>query len=193
MNILNCNNKPVPEKYYGFIYKTIFPNGKIYIGQSTSKVTFKYFGSGTKVHDFIKHKGVNGIKREILIFCKNKKTLNKFEEFFIKKFDSINTKIGYNIIKGTPFENNPMKNPESVEKLRQYVLLNHPFRGKKFSEEYKKNMSEILKKRKFSGKDNPMFGKKTHNSGKIVINNGVRNKYINKTDYIPQGFKLGMK
>jgi hypothetical protein len=35
MNILNCKNLEVSKEYYGFIYKTIFPNGKIYIVQTT--------------------------------------------------------------------------------------------------------------------------------------------------------------
>lgn len=52
-------------------------------------------------------------------------------------------------------------------------------------------MSEVLKQREFSGENNPMFGKVPHNEGKIMINDGIVNKFINSSDKIPKGFKLG--
>jgi len=192
MNILNCNDKEIPENYHGFIYKTIFPNGKIYIGQTTKRVEQIYFGSGTKVYSFVESKGTIGIKREILIFCKNQIILNKFEEIFINKLNSTNHKIGYNIIKGSVSKFNPMKNPDSVEKLRKYVIQNHPMRGIRHSEEYKQNMSDILKKREFSGENNPMFGKKSHNRNKMCVNDGTKNKFISAEDSIPDGYFKGM-
>lgn len=131
MSFLNNNNFLVPEYYHGFIYKTIFPNGKIYIGQTCKRVHIKYLGSGTKVHSYLKSNTDKELKREILRFCNNQKELDFFEMFYIKKFNSTNPKIGYNICEGSPMLINPMKNPESVEKLRQYVLNNHPMRGKK--------------------------------------------------------------
>lgn len=193
INILNCTDKAIPNKYYGFIYKTIFPNGKIYVGQTTKRVDRKYLGSGTKVKDFIDSKGEEGIKREILIFCKNQKILNKFEEVFITNLDCLNKNRGYNILPGAMSDFNPMKNPISVEKLIKFVLANHPFRGKRHSEKYKKNMSRVLKEREFSGINNPMFGKKPHNSGKLAINNGIKNRYISIDDEIPEGFVLGLR
>ena len=36
-----------------------------------------------------------------------------------------------------------------------------------------------------------MFGKVPHNIGKIMINNGIVNKFINSNDNIPIGFKIG--
>lgn len=65
MNNLNCTNKNVPKDYFGFIYKTIFPNGKIYIGQSTRNINLSYFGSGIKVHSFLKTNSNDELKREI--------------------------------------------------------------------------------------------------------------------------------
>lgn len=192
MNILNFNNKDIPESYYGFVYKTIFPNGKIYIGQTTKRVEQIYFGSGTKVYSFVESKGLIGVKREILIFCKNQIILNKFEEIFISKFNSTNHKIGYNIIKGSVSRFNPMKNPESVEKLRKYVIQNHPMKGVKHSDEYKQNMREVLKRREFSGQNNPMFGRKSHNRNKMCINDGINNKFISIGDEIPSGHFKGM-
>lgn len=54
-------------------------------------------------------------------------------------------------------------------------------------------MSLKLKQRRFSGEDNPMFNKKPHNVGKIAINNGLKNRYINKGESIPQGYLLGLR
>lgn len=193
MNSLNCTNKKVPHSYYGFIYKTIFPNGKIYIGQTTKRVDRQYFGSGTKVKDYINTNTYKQIKREILVFVNSQKSLNKLEALFICKYNSNCINIGYNIIIGSLSEHNPVKLKVVRDKISKFMSENHPLKGKKFSNEYKHNMSNILKNRPYSGKDNPMFGKKPANFNKIVINNGICNKYINKGDKIPQGYILGMK
>lgn len=191
---MNCTDKLVPDKYFGFIYRTLLPDGRFYIGQSTRSIYMNYWGSGTILRNFIKKNGCKDLKREILAFSKNQKSLDKLEELFIKKYKATDKKnLGCNIISGATNHCNPMKNPESVEKLRKYVLENHPFRGLKHSEEYKKRMSEILKKRKFSGVDNPMYGKKPANFGKIAINNGSKNRYISKDEKIPNGFVIGHK
>lgn len=94
---LNITDKHVPENYYGFIYKTTFPNGKIYIGQTVNRINITYFGSGIKCTNAINKYRVENLKREILKFVNNQNELNKWEQIFITKFDSTNNSIGYNI------------------------------------------------------------------------------------------------
>ena len=94
---LNSTNISIPKEYYGFIYKTIFPNGKIYIGQTVNRIHITYFGSGIKCNNAINKYGLENLKREILKFVNNQNELNKWEQIFITKFDSTNSKVGYNI------------------------------------------------------------------------------------------------
>lgn len=55
MNNLNISNKIVPENYFGFIYKTTFPNGMIYVGETEKRTEENYFGSGNKCKEKIYH------------------------------------------------------------------------------------------------------------------------------------------
>jgi hypothetical protein len=119
---LNISDVKVPKYYFGFIFKTIFPNGKIYIGQTQNKIDRCYFGSGSLAKQLIKEFGKNNLKREILKFVNNINQLNAWESIMIKKFNSCDLDIGCNILSGAP--NNArfgrtMKNSESVRnKLR---------------------------------------------------------------------------
>lgn len=81
------------------VYKTTnLINGKIYIGQSIYN-NESYLGSGNLIFLDIKKYGRENFKKEILKECKNKNQLNAWECLFIKKFDSANPNIGYNISK----------------------------------------------------------------------------------------------
>jgi group I intron endonuclease len=86
-------------KYIGYIYKTTnLINGKIYIGQHQSDlIDIDYFGSGRKIKKAIKRYGKNSFILEVLCWKKTIKSLNMSEIYFIKAFDSINPKVGYNI------------------------------------------------------------------------------------------------
>jgi len=137
------------------IYKTTnLINGKIYIGQHLVKNEINldpwYLGSGTFLFKAIKKYGRDNFKREVLCKILNNdiyKT-NKLEEYFINKFDCL--RLGYNIIKGSPFEHNPMMNPDVAAKV-SYKLRNgshHDVSGEKnpnFGNGYK-----------ISGDKNPM-------------------------------------
>ena len=79
---MQLNNKP-----YGFIYKTILPDGRFYIGQHKiiSQSTFDqtYFGSGVIIKDYIKSKGKTNLIREILTFGYSFDEMNKLEQIFV--------------------------------------------------------------------------------------------------------------
>lgn len=150
---------------YGYIYKTTnILTEKIYIGQTCKqgKDFDYYFGSGTILKLSIKKYGIHNFTKEILRICKSQKELDVFEEIYIKRFDSINSKIGYNILSENPVgcgDKNPMK-IESV-KIKNSILR----RGKKASEEAKSNLSKALKGRKLSEEHKNNISK--GNKGKI--------------------------
>lgn len=118
------------------IYKTTnLINGKIYIGQDSYNNP-KYLGGGVYFNRAIKKYGRNNFKKEILEQCETSKQLNEREEYWIKKLNSTNSKIGYNIIeKAFGIYKGYKHTLESNEKL------SNSLKGKPKSEEHKRNLS----------------------------------------------------
>lgn len=136
------------------IFKTIFPNGMIYVGQST-KNNPNYFGSGVIVTNYIKKYGKKELKKEILYICEDQIQLDYYEEMFIERLDSTNKLIGYNILKGSSNkfgEGSPMLIKEVRDKVSKtkkdnYKLFGSKLKGVPKSEEAKANMSKAGKGR----------------------------------------------
>lgn len=63
--------------------------------------------------------------------------------------------------------------------ILKYVSSNPPMLGKHHTEETKRKLSEIN------------VGNIPGNKGKICINNGNRNMYINRSDLLPKGWQYG--
>ncbi len=82
MTLPQYQNKP-----YGFIYKTILPDGRYYIGQhkiiSIQTLDKTYFGSGVIIKDYIKSKGSAELVRIILEFGYSHDELNLLETKYI--------------------------------------------------------------------------------------------------------------
>lgn len=140
---------------FGYIYKTIDINNKIYIGQHHGNFDENYYGSGTIISKIIK-KRKEDLKVELLEICENQDELDKKEIFFINKYNSTDRKYGYNIQTGGQGYNYEKPGTfyglkhteESIEKNRISHL------GKKLSQETKNKISEKLK-----GRISPNLGK----------------------------------
>lgn len=168
------------------IYKTInLINGKFYVGKDC-KNNPDYLGSGLLINKAIKKYGRDSFKKEIIEKCISKEQLNKQENYWIKKLDSTNPKIGYNIAEGgcggDTFSNNPNKKEiakaisnrykDKDFKDRNTIRLRNSYddnkesirkkisaslKGKKKSKEH---IALIIKNRRnYLGKNNPFFGK----------------------------------
>lgn len=135
------------EKGYGYIYKTTnLVNGKIYIGQHKhDKLDNSYIGGGLKLQKAIKKYGKENFKCEHIEECKDYKTLNEREIYWIAFYNSTNKKIGYNI------ESGGNQSPLSEETKKK---LSKKRKGKHLSEETKRKISKAT-----AGKNNPMYGK----------------------------------
>lgn len=86
-----------------YIYKTTNNiTNKIYIGQSQKDKSDneEYLGSGLILLKSIKKHGKHNFSKEILHECSTKDELNDLEIYYIKKFNSTNELIGYNIVTG---------------------------------------------------------------------------------------------
>lgn len=166
------------KEIFGIIYKTTcILNGKVYIGQTINWRDKQYLGSGVALSKAIKKYGKENFKRKILKICFNQKQLDAWEFIFIKKYNSINTKIGYNILTGTAnnFGSiNPSKIPEVKEKIKlkkrgKFSKENCYWYGKKLSDETKHKLSEKAKKRLSNPINNGMYGKKHSEETKAKI------------------------
>lgn len=137
---------------YKIIYKTInLINNKIYIGSTKSENKF-YLGSGRLISKAIKKFGKQNFKREILFNCRNEKQTELMEKYFIKKYDSTNRDIGYNVSFGGKSFFKGLSH--SIKTLRKFSFVksgkNNPFYGRNLTEEHKRkiSLSEIRTKRK---------------------------------------------
>lgn len=173
---------------YGYIYKfTLIPTGLIYVGKRCrSEFDENYFGSGTKwlraINYFstFKEDYKYLITREILQWANSPDELNLLERYWIKKLNSQDSLIGYNISSGGEFTNT----------CEGYHWFHNDV------EEIQVSSDEI----EFIDKDEWILGRLPgvcNNSGKgyIWINNGLSNKTVPKNElmsYINLGWVKGM-
>lgn len=72
---------------FGFIYKTMLPDGRFYIGQhkiiSHTTLDPSYFGSGVIIKDYIKSKGRDSLVREIIKFGYSREEMNELEGHYV--------------------------------------------------------------------------------------------------------------
>lgn len=157
---------------YYIIYKLLFPNGKVYIGQTFQDFVqyMNRYNSISKnkkspeynrlIYRTIRKYNWNKVKKEIICTV-SEEFVDEAERYFIKLYKSNNKLFGYNLTDGG--NKNKHHSEETKEKLRKINLnkkrpefsgKNHPFYNKK-RPEHSKFMSI-----KMSGKDNPNYGKK---------------------------------
>lgn len=90
----------------GYIYKiTNLINKKIYIGQTRRPIQRRWHEHLTTkdncpIHIAIQKYGIDNFKIEIIEECQDNSILDEREIYYIKKYDSYNSKIGYNATKG---------------------------------------------------------------------------------------------
>lgn len=188
------------------IYKTTcLINGKIYIGQhevhSLKKLDTWYLGSGKLLLNAISKYGKENFKRSIICKVHTQKKANELEEFFIKKYNSTDLDIGYNILSGSPYENHPLKVPEIRERVAEAN------RGKVWSDEVKEKISKSVsntmteERRKLISRQHKgkVISKETKEKmskslkGRSWINNGIDCKFVDISNGLPQGYYLGRK
>jgi hypothetical protein len=167
------------------IYKsTNLINGKIYVGQDT-KNNPNYLGSGRILKFALKKYGIENFKKEILEECSTLDELNELEKYWIKKLNSTNKDIGYNVsFGGQTGWYKGLKHTEETKK--QYSLTRkdkligdkNGMYGKQHTEDSKKKMS----KPQFGDK-NGMYGKKQTEETKKKMSeslSGEKNSFFGK-------------
>lgn len=122
-------------------------NGKIYIGITNQGSGTRYrhhwyearIGEPSPIHRAMAKYGEANFTLEIIDFANTCDELKEKEKFYIKKFNSMDRSIGYNLTEGGDGTFGRLHSEETKEKIRQKAL------GRKVSEEAKKRMSESRK------------------------------------------------
>jgi hypothetical protein len=100
MTMIQQKSNKIP---YGFLYKTILPDGRFYIGQhkivSQKTLDPYYFGSGVIIRDYIKSKTAHDLKREILVFGYSFDEMNLLESIYVTE-EILNDPLCINLDKG---------------------------------------------------------------------------------------------
>jgi group I intron endonuclease len=146
-------------KVYGIIYKaTNLLNNKSYIGQTTrsleKRISDHYAASkNTKYRYFtnaIKKYGITNFSWQLLEECSTKEDLDLAEIKWIEHFNTLNEDFGYNLKTGGSYGKHSditkkiISDGKIKEKNPMYAKPSWN-KGKKLSEEHKKNLSEAHK------------------------------------------------
>lgn len=127
-----------------YIYKTTnLINNKIYIGQTIHDDP-KYLGGGRLIKMAIEKYGRENFTKEILETCSKREDLSGREIYWIKKLNSRDPKIGYNMAEGgSSFYVTEESKKKVSESLKGKYVGKNSFRyGIKLTEEHKKIISE---------------------------------------------------
>ena len=146
------------KEIFGFIYITQnLINNKFYIGQRKIYEKWKtYLGSGTFIKKAISKHGKENFKRYIIYYAKDQETLNEYELFYTKVFNVVKSKQWYNVCYGGGGTSGYHHTEEHKSKLSKSKIgkLN-PNYNRIYTDEERRLLSE-----KFSGVNNPMYGKR---------------------------------
>lgn len=128
---------------YGYVYKLTYKkNNKIYIGAKTgTKVNLAYYGSGSIWTKEVLNKcnPSTDIDREILQWCNTAEELSDAEKYWIAKYNSTNSDIGYNILKGGQVPT--IKQRQNMSNIIHNGMTN--IRKQKISNGLKKQRQEV--------------------------------------------------
>ena len=164
-------------------------NGKIYIGQHQGKnFDSKYYGTGRLIKQTIKKYGIENFSCKILHRCDSKSMLNIKEIYYIKKYKSRESNIGYNLAIGGLY--NPMTKRKHTKKSKKKIGSSRigyitPIETKiKISNTLmrhkvtKEARSKISKKQ--LGRESPMKGKHHTDKAKKLLREYNLGKHLSK-------------
>lgn len=147
--------------YYGIYKITNLLNGKMYIGQhTTSNIDDGYMGSGKIILRALKKYGVENFRKEWLMFCEDEEELNYMERVYVDqtwvdRSDTYNLNLGGDCQHLSEQTRKKISNAlkDKLKSLDHCLKLsikkkNNPvkyWKGKKFSDEYRRKLSEAHK------------------------------------------------
>ena len=133
--------------YYGIYKITNLLNGKMYIGQhTTTNIDDGYMGSGIRIQRAIKKYGKENFRKEWLMFCEDEEELNYMERVYVDQtwVDRSDT---YNLNLGGDCQRHSEQTRKKISLAQKGKKEKYPspMKGKRFSKEVRKHMSEAHK------------------------------------------------
>lgn len=114
------------------VYKLTFPNGMIYVGQTSKNPRYRAYHC-KRIRECVDKYGMKNVCIDVLELCETQEDAWEREIYWIKKFDSTNPLIGLNSSTGGKYPGSGVKpTEEAIERIRN---LN---KGKRLTEEEKK-------------------------------------------------------
>nr|DAT66061.1 MAG TPA: intron associated endonuclease [Caudoviricetes sp.] len=207
----------MPKGSYYYIYKiTNVANNKVYIGKRTSiqppAEDTEYLGSGKLIRRAVLKYGKDKFKKEILEEC-TKDNINEREKYYIKKENSCDIALGYNILEGgdgtdgvcgtmctyyNKDTDEEIRIPVGTEVQEGFIKGRRPFSKSLIEKMAHKGCTNGMYGVRRYGSTNPFHGK-THSVEtmvrlgivrgykRVVHNNGVE-YIIGACDSVPEGF-----
>ena len=169
----------------GIIYKTTnLLNGKIYIGSDTKNHGIgdpEYLGSGSLIIKAVVKYGRNNFIKETIHECRTLNELKELESYYIKKHDSNNRKVGYNISDGY-WGGNTLSNHPEIEFIREKISNNTKKNLVKMKEARKRYFSEETEDQRLKRISAVIEGMKSMNKSFLSnpsyrenVSNGIKN------------------
>jgi len=190
------NNKPnsIPKYYYGFRKCNTSPS-----------LDTKYMGSSKYLKQDIKNIGIEYFSKKIIKTFNNKESAIDYEIMLHLKFNVDKNVMFYNRCKANKFG---YKCTGDVLKGKSYTDIHGEEKAIKLKEERSRKIKEISSNRNYIGDKNPNYGNKWSEAmkekmsemksgqnnpiyGKIIINNGIKEKRISKDSNIPEDYVIG--
>ena len=138
---------------YGYIYETYDTvKNKYYIGKHKGKYDKKYYGSGILISRVI-NKRKETLTNKAICFCETLEELNEAEKYYIKLYGS-RIPNGYNISLGGDGGGHFQKHSEETKRKLSEIHKGKRswMKGKHFTEEQRKLISERVKEAYANGK-----------------------------------------
>jgi hypothetical protein len=164
------------------IYKiTNLINNKIYIGKDTTSDP-NYFGSGLLIKRSIEKYGIDNFKKEIIDETDNYEELSIKEKYWIKKFNSTNIEIGYNISKGGDGGDTLSNNP-NLDIIKEKISNGSLVKGKTYEESFGEEKAKEYKEKLKSKINLSIFSNKSNQRRKLFFDN-KREELIKRCKFI---------
>lgn len=182
------------------VYKIVSPVGKIYVGQTKDfeyrRKSYKRYNckNQIKLYRSLKKHGFESHSISILEICDSIEMLNEREIYYVKEFDSFNTKHGLNLRGGgrggsgewSEDTRNKLRmanlgkklSIETIQKLKNRTGTKHHNFGRPRTEDTKRKISEANKK--YKGKLSSRFGKKLSEETKLKISQANKGKKLSQ-------------
>ena len=167
---------------YGYIYITQNTiNERLYVGQHKGKFDKNYHGSGKIINQAIEKYGEENFITIPIEYCETRSELNEAEKKWIWFFNAVESKTFYNIAKGGE-GGHTIAGYNDEQKQRYHDNMSKALKGRVFSEEHKRKISQSLKNASLNrcGKNNSFYGKTHSEETKRRIAEKVRRHNLGK-------------